>query len=290
MTGWGSGGYGLTPWGGLGGGARLSLVECFALRENVFRMTFSAQPAYTGVLDQNDAGNVDRYSVVPVAGTVGSDGRPARAVGPIQPLLVPGLPTAIDLVVDRPMSPYPAQYLVAADGLVDVLGNLLLAGSSLQALGVYQTPPPPSFDKAVTSPDFSHPDSMAALLDPVPFQGNPKLGGIPAGGDGDYAVDDGNVNLRKRVIRRLLTVKSGFAHLPGYGVGVGTFLKRLASVGGRQAIAADAEKQVSQEPDVVRCRVRVELDDAAPELGRFIVLVRTAHNGDAKFTVPFSAV
>lgn len=267
---------------------RPSLVAAFAQRENVFRLTFSAPMAFTGLLDATDASNPARYSVAPVAGTVGADGNAPRPLLAVLPLQVPGDALSVDLTVDRPMSPYPAQYLLGANGIADTSGNVLLPGTSFVAFGTYQPLPPPQLDKAVPSPDLAHPDSLAALLDPIPFGNKPVLGGMPAGGDGDYAVDDGDMNLKKRCFRRVMTVKGKFAHLPGYGASLPTFLKRLSSVAGRQAMAAEAEAQVGQEPDVVRCRVTVEVPDDAPALGRFILLVRSAHNGDAKFTFPFS--
>lgn len=85
------------------------------------------------------------------------------------------------------------------------------------------------------------------------------LGVTTLGEDGDYASDLPPATLKKRVVRRLITKKDAYAHLPGYGVGIPQMAKQLARPGVLALKAAEAESQISQEPDVrsVSCTAQI---------------------------------
>lgn len=291
-TGWGSG-WGPVPWGG-GAPTDLQLVGAQAVCENVVRLQFNNPPLFSRQLDLHDASNRKRYLVRAVEGSVGDDGLPCRPVLPAtaEPVVEAGAGgLLVDLTVDRPFSPYPARYVVSTNNLVTVAGypmNVCFAQAPF--LGLLQGSTPVSPDAAVGGRDFARPDTLSAMLDPLPSAGDPLvLGTLPTDASGDYAFDEGMTNLKKRIYRRLLTTKGRFAHLPLYGVGAGSYIKMLGRSGTRQALAADAQSQISQEPDVVKCAVRL-VYAADPSIGRFVVLVRTTGGGVFRFDVPFSAV
>ncbi len=294
---WGFGPWGSIPWGlGMSGSpASVDLQSAIAVRENVVRPFFTAELGFTGLLGPDDAGDPDHYIVSPVAGTVGSDSLPCR---PVLVLLAedvddqghPG--TVVDLTVDRPFSPYPAQYLVTVNNLVSLDSGILNpSNASATFFGSFMPAPDLQVDGSLPTRDIAHPDTLTAQLDPLPDAGNELvLGTIPVDASGDYGIDEGIVSLTKRVFRRVLTARDRFLHARGYGAGASTFLKLLARASTRQAFASEAEAQLRQEPDVAAARVRVVSDDLQPDLGRFTILVRPKVGRPVKLDVPFRAV
>lgn len=281
MSGWGSSGWGEGPWGS---GDELRLARVEPVRENVLRIEFTEAPYFSGILDPHDASNPSRYNITPDSSSTSGDGKPPRSVTPVLVEVFGGAGSIIDITVDRPFSPYPGNYFLAVNGLVSSLTGALLAadGSAFQFRGLYRFVPPPRRDLAIPSRDIANPQTLNALLDPLPVTTDPLiLGSIPVGDGGDYAFDEGVTNLKKRVYRRLLTRKGGFAALPDYGVGVPDQLKRLGIAAVRSQLAAEAQKQLASEPDVEAVSVKVVNDADAPGLVRFKVRVR------AKFTESF---
>lgn len=299
-TGWGSQPWAQFPWG-LGGGLTPSSAELSAavpIRENVVQLFFTAELVFTGLNDFDDAGDPSHYSISPVPGTKGSDGLPARKVTAVLVDSVEpggeGIPgTVLNLTLDRPMSPYPAQYTVTVQNLVTIDSiplNPLNATATF--FGTQQPPPELTVEQALPTRDFSHPDTLEAQLDPLPGAGDPQLlGAFPVGSDGDYAADAGVVNLKKRIFRRLTTTKGRFLHLgSAYGVGAQNFLKLLATAGVRQQIAADAQAQIAQEPDVRKVVVRTVFDPTVPELTRFVILVQPTAGKPVRFDAPLISI
>lgn len=129
----GSGSWGGGSWGG-GPLAAITVESVLAVRENVMRVTFNVPVYYSTILDPPDASRVEKYAVVPVAGTFGLDGTAARPVsvarvdliGDDGEVVVGGSGRRLDLVLDRPMTPHEALYDVT---MTDVFAADL--GSSL---------------------------------------------------------------------------------------------------------------------------------------------------------------
>jgi hypothetical protein len=289
-TGWGSGPWGVFPWAGLGPTdvpVSPALSNAFAIRENVVQLFFSLDLVVTGLLDSNDAGDPLHYVVTPDTSTIGYDGLPARTVGVIRVDLVDdqGLAgTILNLILDRPLSPYPALYDVTVHDLV----GLSPANAHATFYGVRQPFRDPTPDGLLPSRDIAHPDTLSSALDPLPNGTDPLvLGTIPVDSSGDYAFDEGIASLRKRVFRRMLSIPGSFLHLGNaYGVGTASFLKLLASPANRQKIATAAEAQIRQEPDVSRVKVKIQYDPATPQLARYVVLVKPVVGAAKRFDVP----
>lgn len=283
--GWGHGEWGAEFWGA--GGSDLALLTARAVRENVVRLSFNHAPVFTGVLDPQDAANPERYSVTVVDG-IGLDGEAVRPVSPVlvEQAAVPGAAGAVlDLWVDRAFSHWPCRYRVSCTNLVASGGGLLEPGSSLIFDAVQRGMPPRLADQAAATRDIANPQVRSALFDPLPTAaeaGDLILGTFPVDGLGDYATDEGLVSYRKRVIRRLVTRRGAFPHLPNYGVGIPQAAKQLARPGSRESLAAEAEAQIRQEPETVEVRVAVVADGATT---RFVVRARTTF-GDANLSVP----
>jgi hypothetical protein len=283
---WGGGGWGRTPWGGGSSlSAPMELLSAIAIAENVVELTFSEVPFFSGLLDANDGSVASHYSMAPVQGTVGLDGSPVRPCAVL--FAVPGaLATQIDLILDRPMTPIPAAYTVTVSGLVDANTRTPMVGAAFSFPALYRRIVPPQLDTTLPSRDIANPQTGQALLDPLPNTTDPtQLGTFVVDELHDYAFDEGLTALKKRVFRRWLTRKNGFAHLPGYGIGVREFGKRLASPAVRSRIAADAQAQIGQEPEVASVVVTSITPAATPMLCRFVNQIRTKSNQQTRFGV-----
>jgi hypothetical protein len=155
---------------------------------------------------------------------------------------------------------------------------------------VYKQLARPSLDCAIPSRDIASPQTLSSFSDPLPNVNSVVLGSFAIDDNGDYAFDEGLVNLKKRIYRRLIFKPGSFPHMPTYGVGVPTYAKQLNTAATRGKLASEAETQISKEPDVEKCVVQIVTDSDVPSLVRFRILVRTKLGQQAKFDVPFAAV
>ena len=294
LSGWGSLPWGAGQWGA--GADDLGLVSVLAVRENVARLTFTTAPLFDRMLTPNDASNPKRFQFTAQASPLGNDGEPVRSVLPVRvdrPHLAGALGRVLDVTLDRPMSPWPAVYIVAVNQLVGASGGLLTPGQTSMAYqAVYRTLRAQSTSDPTPSRDIANPQTYSAQLDPLPQAGDPlALGVIPIDASGDYAFDQGTSQLKKRIFRRLLTPRGAFLSLPTYGVGIPTFGKRLATEAVRQQICEDAMAQLRQEQGVAAVRVTALSDPANPAVTIFRIRVReSGSQGTTQFDIPFAPV
>lgn len=291
---WGEGSWGFGSWGGAIGEG-FTFVDAIAIRENVIRLEFDRKVSFTNLLGTDDASRVELWSITPVAGTVGLSGDPTRLVRVVQVTLSgedDGVAIAdrgrfLNLVLDRPMTPYPGEYVVS---WFDVFSSDLGSSSSGTAniSSLYRLLEPPQLEVARPSKDFANPQTIGAATTSLP-QPNAAftLGTFGVDDTGDYALDEGVVNLKKRIIRRLVTRKGAFAHLPNYGVGIPEQAKKLGQAIVISKLKAEAEVQIAQEPDVLQSRVIVVINSETPNLVRFRVAVKSKAGKPIAFEVPF---
>lgn len=265
----------------------LGIGLVMAPSENVVRVVFVAPPFWSGLIEHDDASVASHYSVTPVAGTVGLDGTPARAVSVAsvaRNLALDPSGATIDLTLDRPMTAAYAQYVLSVTGLSDSSRNPMSPdpqGSS-PLVSLYRQIVPPSRE-ATPSRDFANPQDGTAQLTPRPA----SPGVFNVDDTGDYALDEGLASLKKRIVRRLVTAVGGFEHLPGYGVGIPAMGKKLARPAILAKKAADAQAQILQEPDVASCVVTTRIDPAFPALVFFLIVVQTKTGQPFRVAVPF---
>lgn len=287
-SGWGSG-FGVTPWGS-GDDSYFRILDIFPYAENEIRIAFNKAVNYTGVLDPKDASNVARYSIKEDSSSIGNDGLPARKVTIVSVLLIPFSDNrTVRLILDRPMSPYPAKYFVSANNIYSFEMIFFdLCFSSKEIFGLFKGLFPLSPSEVVSSKDIANPNYLSASNSSGIQVEEKNLGIIPVSSDGDYAYDSGIVNLKKRVYRRLVTKKNAFSHLPGYGVGLLTYGKKLNTAYWRSLIVNEATNQILQEPDVERCSVTITNDPKTPNLVWINVLVKQKQQPTAfKLGYPF---
>jgi hypothetical protein len=276
-TGWGASAWGKDPWGGSVSG--FELQGAVAIAENLVRLYFSQEPYFSGLLDQYDASNFALYTITTNPST-GLDGTPVQPVSVLY-ATVGSDPNSIDLTLDRPMTAFPSSYSVAVSGVADEATMTPLPTSSQTFPGLYRRIVPPQLDAPVPSRDFANPQTPASLLGTSPVSPSAIAYGTYVVDDtGDYAFDEGLVAYKKRILRRGMTRKNAFAHLPGYGVGIPAYGKKLASPSLRAQIAADWETQIKQEPETASVSVTTS---TAPGLCWFIVNATTRAGGSVKF-------
>lgn len=274
-------GYGTGGYGSLGFGVgstfviALNLADAFAVRENVVRVVFDSPPRYTGMLDPFDASVPAYFAVKPVAGTSDNNGNAARAVSVIEVNAVEGNPNALDLILDRAMTGYPAQYglTVNPNSVVSYDYGPLSAAESPLFYGVRQGRPHTTPEYILSNRDIANPNSNAGL--PIAEGESAKLGVFNVNGQGDVAYDEGLIGLRKRMLRRLSTKRGTYAHLPGYGVLALGGVQQLARPGLREVFAVDAESQIKQEPEVVQASVVIDYNPDLPSIVIYRVKAKT---------------
>lgn len=286
---WGMGPWGGGPWGGAAL-ATLSVLSVQAVSENVIRVFFSTPLYFSGILDPADASNAQLWDVEPVDGPVGYDGNPPRPVTAVvvsQPVL-PNVQfgAALDLTLDRPMTPFPSQYSVAT------LGSVYSSDLTQQLVAVNLGMTPAIFrvlnpqDPTVVAPgrDLANPQTAGGALGSTIAQPQVAiLGSFGYGADGDYAIDSKDTGLLKRLQRRLFTKKNGFLHLQDYGVDVMSYSKKLGRPSARQQLAADCEAQFSREPEVAQVNVLTYLDPLDNSLLRLAVYIKKKNGQTAKY-------
>lgn len=288
-AGWGEN-WGANYWGD-NTDALLELLSADAGRENVVRLVFNRAPSFTGLLDLFDASRRQRYAVVTIGGTFGIDDQPAR---PVQVLTAApnydadALGRIVDITVDRHLSSYPARYQVIVNNLVTADDgsplNPVNNTATFYGTQLYELPPNP--ETANESRDIANPQTLESLLEATGGSDPTGLGTYPIDGTGDYATDSGIHNLKKRVFRRIMTLKGAFLHAPEYGLGIAAYSKRLNVPANRALFEKEAESQISQEPDVKKVKVQVLADVNTPGLIRIFIFVRTVSGSDFKFETP----
>lgn len=292
VSGWGSAPWGLGPWGA-GAVDALELLGALAVRENVVRLSFNVAPHYTGLLTQNDAANPARYVLTPQGAPEAISGGPARPVLPVQVQVAAVAGSGgrlLDVVLDRPLSPWATRYAITVNLLRSYDGAMLDPSKASAVFdGLYRQLRPADASAPTPSRDVANPWGYQAQLSAgvVPSMGD--LGVFPVDASGDYAFDQGIQQLKKRIFRRLNTPKNAFPSLPGYGVGVPTYSKRLGTEAIRQQIVADAQAQLSSEPDVAAVSVKAFTPAGNPSVTIFRVQVRMAGSaGDTTFDFPYT--
>jgi hypothetical protein len=275
--GFGNGVWGNCPWGNCYY-PTLNLVSALAIAENVIQVTFNAPIYWSGILDADDGSIPAKYLVTPIAGGVGLDGSPVRPVNvvgvSIDPLSAAQNVTVVDITLDRPMTPFPAEYSVTLSGIwsADQTQIINPAANGYYVPAAFKMVVPPALGEVAPVRDFANPQTLSGALDPLPVPQNPlNLGVFGVDDTGDYAFDQGLTSYKKRILRRLFTVPNAFIFLPGYGVGLGAHGKKLARPALLQQLASSAESQISLEPETESVTVQALSDLSNPGLVRFLV-------------------
>jgi hypothetical protein len=272
VAGWGGIPWGAGPWGA---GDLLTVTDAEAVAENAVRVTFNVPVLLDNIGAFDDGRVAENYVVAPL--TFG-----ARSVAVAAIELDGAELDSVILRLDRNMSGAPAVYDARVARVRGAAGEVLDPGAAFAPfLGLARFRPPVQPDTSATRyRDFANPQSLRDY----PGVTDDRLGQYQVDGTGDIVLDSGVTNIRKRVLRRLLTSPGGFYHLPDYGVGLPGRVKRLMTDVELAALQRDAQRQIAGEPGVEAAEVRVARSGAILRVG---VRVKTARGEDA-WEMPFT--
>lgn len=192
-----AGGFGTSTWGGIS--VTTQLLDAVPLGPRLVAAKLEGEPLQSSQYVVGDALCVNTWTIT----------RPDR----VSPLFITGvhkvsgtefrLQLADTLGDDSVTHTLSAQQLRSKSGLLAVYPrDITFAGPPYQAV--------------VPSP---------TIADPIDLKGqssyqNGAPGGLSVGADGDYDEESGAPLIRKLILRRLLTPKGAFYHLPNYGFGL----------------------------------------------------------------------
>jgi hypothetical protein len=237
------GGFGGEAFGDpMGGGGGLHLVRAIAVAGQVVRAVFNKAPRTKSSAANNDGLNGANYDVAITTGT----GTKPLCVATAAVIQFPafGLLNAgevgIDVQTDRPLVVGLSYSLTVTPRLVAGDGDSIGFPYSQPFVGA-------------TRPTRNR-------------QTRAKQGIIDfASGDNGLTATNGDIDnvtgipsTKMRCLRRTLTAKNAFAHLPGYG---SVFQPKAPMVTNRiGALQADLRQQLKQEPDVQDAAIQVTVD------------------------------
>lgn len=227
--------YGIDEWGfGDSELPELSIESAIALTTHTVRVTLTAEPMHRSPIAPGDALNPDTWVLTR-----------ADEAAPFVLLEVEEISALVfQLRTWKPLGPARISHTVSAVAMRGSDGSLV-------------TPTFFVFPGLLAAAEATDKARMAGrrlamvdLSNPQLPQVDPSPGGtllIEAGGD--YASDSGSALVKKLIIRRLTTPRGGFFHLPDYGVGL--VLKEPLPSSDLVKLAAEIERQVKLEPEVL---------------------------------------
>lgn len=262
----------------------INLNAVAATAENAITARFSAAVYFSTLLDTKDASNPGLWTVTPVPNTVGWDGNTARSVLVVATAL-DATGENVTLLLDRPMTPYPAQYQITVSGVWSADRTQEISPTTLSTFGTYRQLVAPQQDTAAPARDFANPQTTQGTLSGnIAQPQQTPLGSFAYSDDHDYAIDQGDAAFHKRIYRRIFTRKGGFVFLPNYGVGATTYGKRLGRASVRDQLAAECESQISQEPEVAKVQAFVRPDPVKDGLYRLALFITKKNGRTSKFS------
>ena len=229
-----TGGAGFIPAGSPPGGD-LHVVRAIAVGGQTIRVVFNVEPKARSAGAGDDALNASLYSV---AVTSGQAAQP-RCVG-VRETLVPfpayGLQgtdeVGVDVLTDRPVVVGLAYTIAVAPSIVGRAGEIMGAPYSAAFIG------------AARPQRRSRRTRRTGLVD---FASDPLTGPV-VDGSGDWAIQQGIDGTKKRSLRRMVTRKGAFSHMPTYGVLYDFKAPATSSRIGN--LKVDLAQQLQQEPEV----------------------------------------
>ena len=233
MSGSGAAPFG-SLWNTLTASSTLWLTDVEAFSERTLHVTFSAAPQDVSPILAGDVRNPASWRVI--------NEETGQDLNVLAVVKVDSVTYALYCL--KKFGPYAAQHRVYAE-VLDTLGFVITDPRELPFAGCVKATPQ---ETAVGTIDIANPY----------FSGEQVGGTLIVGSDGDYDNDAGIELLRKLIYRRLTTMPGGFTYL-GTSYGLGLKVKEPLLVGDLEALQAQIERQVAQEPEVSAVSARLVL-------------------------------
>lgn len=149
--------------------------------------------------------------------------------------------------------PVGVTHRVSSTTLKDQSGNAIVSPRQADFLGITDAAKDTVEDRLATrrmaAVDIANPQ-----VPKEPF----FAGTLQLGADGDYLLESGTQLIRKLWLRRLVTQKGDFFHLPDYGVGIR--VKEPIPVANLGRLKTQIEEQLAREPEVESVTATVSMD------------------------------
>lgn len=242
---WGTGPYGVTPWGGLRGGGGPTgfyIIDAFAVTSQSCVVVLSQAPTESSPIGVGDALNRDTWTLVSVDSGLSLEILDAE--------IYPFASNAIQLFTMQPFLGKEAVYRVQSTTLQ----------KDFQA-GLIQSPNSWDFFGAPVAPMIG-PGAIGLVdLHNPPTPNSPVAGALSNDSTGDYVLESGEKFYRKLIIRRLTSAKDSFFHLAGKDYGEREMLRVNEAYTDADLIILKkrTQVQVSREPEFDTVKVTVTL-------------------------------
>jgi len=229
MIGFGTQPFGTSPFGG--GVSPILLQNAVAIATRTVRVTLSSPPPMSSPAKVGDVLNPSSWRMWRM-----DTGRYFTILG-----ITPYDAVTLDVLLLESLASHHVTHrvtvAVASATVLDFPG--LVVDTSIE--------PPAEFDRDVRNPITTS---------------DVAIGGSWLVVEGDYDVEQGEDLVRKLVLRRWITPRAAFKHMPNYGFGLLDRVKQPYLVNSLSSMAADMQRQAKIEREVEDARVRLALDSA----------------------------
>lgn len=272
MSGWGTSPWGLGPWG-LGFGP-LTITTAYAAGDRFVRVILSAPPLEDASTVVGSVYNPDTWQI-----TTPSTGR----VFTVLSVAKTGTNT-YDILTLEEFDTHYVQMAVGTSTLKTAagvpVGSLLTFGFAGVRLEATSTPQRKTTTRGFAERDIANP----------PTPNSPVGGTLEITSAGDYKPVEGPQLLRKLIIRRLVSMRGDFFHLPEYGIGLRE--KEPLPVNDLVKLKKQIEQQIKLEPDVEGANIALSYDYAASALivQMQVRMKQTGQRIDVALPIPTGAV
>lgn len=233
--GWGLDPWGLGPYGSIVSISPLSLVSAIAISTNEVQVTLTQTPLHESVTAPGDALNPTVWSVQRLGTLDFLNVLSVRVVDPVTYVI-----TTL-----QPFGPHSELHRVSSITLLSEFGEPITGSTSADFYGLLGQ----DLASAVIAAQNRNALTKDIANPPTPVVVPSAAGGtLQISTDGDYKVESGLPLLRKLIIRRLISQKGEFFHLPDYGVGLA--VKGILGAADLIQLRAEIERQVLREPEV----------------------------------------
>lgn len=258
-SGWGISPWGLGGWGGFGAPFRVLGAEAVATR--TVRVALSLPPKRVSAIAAGDALNAATWSItrLDTGASYTVLGAEAESDHEILVLLL------------QPLAGYRINHRVSCLPLISDTGAPVALPGTADFQGLaFDAGAPGSFDRDVANPPLTKPEQLG-------------IGGTLIVVGGDYANERGVELAKKMAYRDLFTPPNAYAHLPGYGFGLGERVKQGLRPGEVPKLAADIGRVLRSRPWINDGRGALSFDEENGILDCRIRLDVKNHDEPVKF-------
>lgn len=247
LLGWGLDPYGLGPLGNAPFAAGVSILTAIAVTTKEVRVYLSAEPTHTSKVTPGDALNPATWTIQRL------DGPTYLNVAAV----VEYAPTMYGIQTMQALGPASVMHELSSVTLLDIGGGLILPPRKAQFAGLIADTEAGIAAKlarrGALARDIANPSAPKSTPD--------SFGGtLVIGSAGDYDTVTGAELVKKLIVRRLMTGRGEFFHLPEYGVDFQ--VKGTVQPGSMRQLKTAIERQVLKESEVSAASASLLLDSS----------------------------